>query len=163
MGGELNSVFGRNQSSSPPTDHVQEMGWLRDSRRGDTLAFNRLVLKWERTVYNVAYRMLQDRDDAAEASQEIFFAAYRNIRRFRMDSKFSTWLYRIAYNTFLNHQRRPRLVVPMEEDHAASSRDPSPGQEQDLLEDERVRDAYLGRDESVFFARIDSLSPFCHH
>ena len=153
MGGELNSVFGRNQSSSPPTDHVQEMGWLRDSRRGDTLAFNRLVLKWERTVYNVAYRMLQDRDDAAEASQEIFFAAYRNIRRFRMDSKFSTWLYRIAVNHCISRARkRPPgthvaltemerdAVAPPEALRAASTQDGELLRQEDQ---NRVRQALL--------------------
>ena len=87
-------------------DHVQETAWVAASQGGDTLAFNRLVLKWERTVYNVALRMLQDRDEAAEATQEVFLAAFRNIRRFRQDSKFSTWIYRIAVNHCVSRARR---------------------------------------------------------
>ena len=68
------------------------------SQKGDPVSFNRLVLKWERSVYSLAIRMLRDREEAAEATQDIFLLAYKSIRRFRLDSKFSTWLYRIAIN-----------------------------------------------------------------
>ena len=87
-------------------DLIQENAWVAASQRGDTLAFNRLVLKWERTVYNVALRMLQDRDEAAEATQEVFLSAFKHIRRFRQDAKFSTWLYRIAINYCVSRARR---------------------------------------------------------
>jgi RNA polymerase sigma-70 factor, ECF subfamily len=83
----------------------QESSWVAASQKGDALAFNRLVLKWERTVYNVALRMLRDREEAAEATQEAFLLAFKNIRRFRKDSKFSTWLYRIALNQCVNRAR----------------------------------------------------------
>jgi RNA polymerase sigma-70 factor (ECF subfamily) len=75
------------------------------SQQGDTLAFNRLVLKWEGTIFNVALRMLQDREEAADATQEIFFLAFKSIRRFRSDSRFSTWLYRIALNHCISRAR----------------------------------------------------------
>jgi RNA polymerase sigma-70 factor (ECF subfamily) len=70
------------------------------------LAFNRLVLKWERTVFNVALRMLQDRDEAAEATQEVFLLAFKNIRHFRQESRFSTWLYRITLNRCVTRARQ---------------------------------------------------------
>ena len=90
------------------TCQSQESSWVSASQEGDTLAFNRLVLKWERTVYNVASRMLQDREEAAEASQEIFLLAFKSIRRFRGDSKFSTWLYRITLNHCISRlKQRP--------------------------------------------------------
>lgn len=106
MNQELNSVWGQGSSLPSSLDHAQEKAWIAASQRGDAMAFNRLVLKWERTVYNVAMRMLQDRDDAAEAAQEVFLLAYRNIRRFRQDAKFSTWLYRIAINHCISRARR---------------------------------------------------------
>lgn len=107
MNQELNSVWGQGGSALPSSlDHAQEKAWIAESQRGDTMAFNRLVLKWERAIYNVAMRMLQDRDDAAEAAQEVFLLAYRNIRRFRQDAKFSTWLYRIAINHCISRARR---------------------------------------------------------
>jgi len=97
-------------------DAVQETSWIRSSQRGDTLAFNRLVLKWEGTVYNVALRMLRDPSEASEASQDIFLLAYRNIRRFRAESRFSTWLYRIAINHCISRARRrpPGIHIPLE-------------------------------------------------
>lgn len=88
------------------TGRTQEDLWVEASRKGDTQAFNRLVLKWEKTVYNIALRMLQDQEEAAEATQDIFLRAYRNIKRFRHDAAFSTWLHRIAINQCISSLRR---------------------------------------------------------
>ncbi len=86
-------------------EHIQESSWVAASQRGDSAAFNRLVLKWEKKVYNIAVRMLQNREEAAEATQEIFLLAFKNIRRFRKDARFSTWLYRIALNHCITQVR----------------------------------------------------------
>ncbi len=104
-------------------DQVQESAWVAASQRGDTLAFNRLVLKWEQTIYNVALRMLQNRDEATEAAQEVFLLAYRNIRRFRQDARFSTWLYRIAINHCVSRARRrpPGLHISLDSDDSATA------------------------------------------
>jgi RNA polymerase sigma-70 factor, ECF subfamily len=89
-----------------------EESWVKASQRGDVAAFNRLVLKWERRVYNLAYRMLHDADDAAETTQEVFLKAFRGIRSFRRDSHFSTWLYRIAANQCMTRlKKRNRLPL----------------------------------------------------
>ena len=77
---------------------VQESAWVSASQRGDALCFNRLVLKWEKPIYNLCLRMLLDQDEAAESAQEVFCSAFKNIQRFRRDARFSTWLYRIAVN-----------------------------------------------------------------
>ncbi|MBN2321721.1 MAG: sigma-70 family RNA polymerase sigma factor [Acidobacteria bacterium] len=98
------SVADRRIASSPRK--TQEDLWVAASRQGDTQAFNRLVLKWEKTVYNIALRMLQDREEAAEATQDIFLRAYRNIQRFRRDARFSTWICRIAMNHCITCLRR---------------------------------------------------------
>jgi RNA polymerase sigma-70 factor, ECF subfamily len=85
-----------------------ESSWVSASQKGDTSAFNRLVLKWEKNIFNLACRMLYDHEEAAEATQEVFLLAFRNIRRFRRDSKFSTWLYRIALNHCISRlKQRP--------------------------------------------------------
>lgn len=113
------------QGRSTPglTENVQEKVWITSSQRGDSLAFNRLVLKWEKMIYNLALRMLQDRDEAAEATQETFLSAFKNIRRFRRDSKFSTWLYRIAVNHCISRARgRPPGTHVSLEDEAQSAR-----------------------------------------
>jgi len=102
-------------SSRTTLDSVQEAAWIRASQSGDLMAFNRLVLKWEHTIYNLTLRMLQNPEDAAETTQEIFFAAFRNISRFRKNSRFSTWLYRIAVNHCLTRlRRRPPVHYSLE-------------------------------------------------
>ena len=63
------------QGIAPSPGRTQEDLWVEASRKGDTRAFNRLVLKWEKTVYNITLRMLQDREEAVEATQDIFFRA----------------------------------------------------------------------------------------
>lgn len=99
-------------------EHAQEELWIAASQSGDALAFNRLVLKWESRIFNATLKMLQDRDEAADATQEVFLSAYKNIRRFRRDSKFSTWLYRIAINHCLSRARRrpPGVHLSLDDD-----------------------------------------------
>jgi RNA polymerase sigma-70 factor (ECF subfamily) len=113
----------REQKRDTMEDQSQETSWVSASQRGDTLAFNRLVLKWEKTVYNVALRMLQNREDAAEATQEVFFLAFRNIRSFRRDSRFSTWLYRIVLNHCVTSVKRrpPGTHLSLDDETAAIS------------------------------------------
>ncbi len=109
MNEDMSSAMVQSASSQASSKQDQENSWVSASQSGDTRAFNCLVLKWEKTVYNVALRMLQDRDEAAEATQEVFLAAFRSIRRFRRDSKFSTWIYRIVLNHCLTRvKQRPQ-------------------------------------------------------
>jgi RNA polymerase sigma-70 factor (ECF subfamily) len=117
----LTSMWNQDRSLPAPAEYVQENAWVTSSQRGDTLAFNRLVLKWEKTIYNLALRMLQDRDEAAEATQETFLSAFKNIRRFRRDSKFSTWLFRIAVNHCISRARRRPPGTHFSLDDAAQS------------------------------------------
>jgi len=106
MKDDLTAMWNRDASLPAAPEFVQENAWVISSQRGDALAFNRLVLKWESRVYNLALRMLQHPDEAAEATQEVFLSAYKSIRRFRRDAKFSTWLYRIALNHCISRARR---------------------------------------------------------
>ncbi len=106
-GGVLNkSVAGSREWMASVKEEDQEAVWIRESKRGNTAAFNHLVLRWEKTVYNLALRMLQDEDEASEATQEVFLRAFKSIRRFRGRARFSTWLYRIAGNLCLTRLRR---------------------------------------------------------
>ncbi|MGH9847243.1 MAG: RNA polymerase sigma factor [Blastocatellia bacterium] len=65
---------------------------------GETDAFGLLVRRWERPIYGLSLRMLGRDEDARDVCQETFLAAFRNLRKFRGDAKFSSWLYRIALN-----------------------------------------------------------------
>jgi RNA polymerase sigma-70 factor (ECF subfamily) len=79
------------------------------SQRGQREAFDRLVQRYQRDVYRLCYRYVNNHHDASDMAQEVFLKAYRAIGSFRGDSSFSTWLYRIAVNTCLNFRaaRRP--------------------------------------------------------
>lgn len=78
-------------------------------QRGEREAFDRLVERYQRDVYRLCYRYVNNHEDASDVAQEVFLRAYRAIGRFRGDSAFSTWLYRIAVNACLNFRaaRRP--------------------------------------------------------
>ena len=108
----LDSAISKHRpADSESLETTQEVEWVKASQRGDTLAFNRLVLKWERSVYNLNLRMLQDPDEAAEVTQDVFLSAFQAIRRFQHTAKFSTWLYRIACNQCLSRLRqRPQAI-----------------------------------------------------
>ena len=74
-------------------------------KRGDEAAWSELVEATHREVFTVCLRILRDRDDAAEATQDAFLKAWRGLSRFRGDAMFTTWLYRIAVNAAISKQR----------------------------------------------------------
>ena len=80
-------------------------------QKGDKKAFDVLVLKYQHKVIKVIMRYIRDPSEALDVAQEAFLKAYRALPRFRGDSAFYTWLYRIAINTAKNHlvaaRRRP--------------------------------------------------------
>lgn len=79
-------------------EHAAEAAWLQAAKKGDLAAFNRLVLMYQEQVYNVAYRLLGDPDEAADATQETFLKAYERLHQHR-GGAFRAWLLRIATNT----------------------------------------------------------------
>lgn len=87
------------------------------ARAGDREAFGRLVQRYQRRVYVVAYRMTGSDDEARDVAQEAFIRAFRAMDRFDGRCSFFTWIYRIVVNTALNHIRRRgrRAELPLEE------------------------------------------------
>lgn len=107
---------------------------------GDANAFEDLVLKYEKTVYNLALRMVGDRDDASDMTQEAFIKAYGSLSSFRGDSKFSVWIYRITTNVcldFLRSKSRKQqvslTVSDDDEDAQLDIPDPKADPEQQLI------------------------------
>lgn len=87
------------------------------AREGDGAAFARLVSRYDRRILGLALDMVGNAEDARDVFQEAMLAAYRGLRKFRMESEFSTWLYRIAVNraiTFRNQRRRRVTPEPSE-------------------------------------------------
>ena len=76
---------------------------------GEPDAFGEIVRRWERRIYALSYGMLGREEDARDATQETFIAAFRNLRNFRGDAKVSSWLHRIAVNQCITKQRRAKV------------------------------------------------------
>lgn len=85
---------------------------------GDADAFGELVTRWERRIFALSYGMLGREEDARDATQETFIAAFRNLSGFRGDAKVSSWLHRIAVNQCITRQRRAKVrgESPLEDD-----------------------------------------------
>ena len=78
------------------------------SRGGDAESFNQLILRWERPIYALAYRVIGREEDARDVCQETFLRAFRALPGFKGQAKFSSWLYRIALNLCRDWIRRQR-------------------------------------------------------
>ena len=94
------------------------------SRGGDVDSFNQLILRWERPIYALAYRVIGREEDARDVCQDTFLRAFRALPVFKGEAKFSSWIYRIALNLCRDWIRRQRRtpVVQMPEDAEAVER-----------------------------------------
>lgn len=110
--------------ASSPVD-ADEAGLVTASQTGDQDAFARLVQLHQRRVFNLVFRMLQNYEEANETTQETFLAAWQGLPSFRGDARFSTWLYRIAYNCCLKQlelrKREKALHEAVQEDQRLES------------------------------------------
>lgn len=90
---------------------------VRRVQAGNTEAFEELVRRYERKIYNVVYRLMGNEQDTREALQDTFLRAYRFIGKFQFKSSFFTWLYRIATNTSLTklRQRKAPVMVSLDD------------------------------------------------
>ncbi len=121
---------------------MDEQRLIAQAQRGDLHAFNQLVLAYQSTLYNVAYRILGDADAAADAVQDAFVSAYKAIARFRGGS-FKAWLLRIVTNACYDQlrvkQRRPTDSLDdmlVEPEHDTTLRDNSESPEDFVLRQE---------------------------
>lgn len=111
---------------------------------GDEAAFEALVLLYEKKIYTLCRRMCPNEEDAQEAAQDAFLAAWRSIGSFRRESSFSTWLYRLATNACIDLLRRSRRngaggVSLDDEETALELVDPQPLPQQELEKHETQR------------------------
>jgi len=90
------------------------------SIRGDIEAFETLIRSHQKKVYNIALRMTKNPDDAQELAQDTFVRAFTAIKKFRGDSSFSTWLYRIAMNVCTDFLRKKSKVVMVSMEQSAT-------------------------------------------
>ena len=91
-------------------EQMSEDALIREFQNGDTEAFNPLVLKYQKKIYNFLYRRVRDREAAKDLCQEVFLKAFKALPNFKGDSTFYSWVYRIAINCSIDYQRQQSRV-----------------------------------------------------
>ena len=123
-------------------------------REGDRIAAEEIVERTYSAVYASLYRLCSDGDLAADLTQETYRKAWEALGSFDGRSQLFTWLYRIAYTTFLNHIRRPRLMTSLDAPETPEMPDRTPGADELLSDAEeagRLRSAVLQLPEDLRF------------
>jgi RNA polymerase sigma-70 factor (ECF subfamily) len=92
---------------------VEDADLIRQAARGGVEAFNLLVSRWEKRVYNYLLRITANREDALDLAQDVFLKAYQNLRKLEDPGRFAPWLYRIAHNEAYSmfRKRKPETDV----------------------------------------------------
>ena len=93
---------------------VEDSDLIAKARRKDVEAYNLLVSRWERRIYNYLLRLVKDREDALDLSQDVFLKAYQNLGKLEDASRFAPWLFRIAHNEAYSLLRKNRPETDLE-------------------------------------------------
>ncbi len=104
-------VLGKALTTSPERVLEADEDWslVQRTQAGESVAFDRLMIKYRERLYSVIYNLVGHRDDAADLTQDSFVRAFQAIHRFAGDASFFTWLYRIGINAACGHLRRNKL------------------------------------------------------
>ena len=110
--------MGAIQKVNEPAPLTEELVLVNAAKAGDVGAFEELVRRYDRNVFRIAQHITQNREDAEDVVQDAFLKAYENLPQFQMQSKFYTWLVRIAVNEALMklRRRRPERMVSLDEE-----------------------------------------------
>jgi len=144
----------RDVSASMPSPWPDERTLLQAIRAGDAAAAEELVERTYSAVFASVYRLCGDSDLAADLTQETYQKAWAALKGFDGRSQLFTWLYRIAYTTFLNYVRRPRRMTSLDEPDSIDVPDSSPRVDDmlaDAEEGERLRKAVMQLPEDLRF------------
>ena len=91
---------------------VEDADLIRQAARGNVEAYNLLVSRWEKRVYNYLLRLARNHEDALDLTQDVFLKAYQNLRKLDDPERFAPWLYRIAHEAYsMFRKRRPTTAA----------------------------------------------------
>ena len=134
---------------------MKESDLVEKLKGDDSTALRTLYEIYKERIYNVCYRMLNNQQDAEDATQDVFIKAFRSIYQFHGNAKLSTWLYQIAVNTSLNYIRRKKITTWFSLDFLV-------GKEESVLDNTNIRpDLEMEKSESEALVQqaIQSLPP----
>ena len=106
---------------------VEDRDLILEARRDRVEAYNLLVSRWEKRIYNYLLRLVKNREDALDLSQDVFLKAYQNLRKLEDPSRFAPWLYRIAHNEAYSLLRKNRPETDIEDVPLETWSEPGPG------------------------------------
>ncbi len=101
-----------------------EMKLIEQCIKGDRQAFEALLIQYEKPVFNAAYRMLNNREDASDVTQTVFLKVYENFDSFDPSRRFFSWVYRITLNESINWLSKQKRLEPLQHETAADSKSP---------------------------------------
>lgn len=108
MDGVCLELGGKAPAQSSPLTGAEERELIRRAQRGDRSAFDSLVRQYDQHVLRLVLQMVGSAEEARDLYQEVFLKVYRSLRHFRLDSRFSTWLYRVVLNVCFDYFRRQK-------------------------------------------------------
>ncbi|MDR1202364.1 MAG: RNA polymerase sigma factor [Tannerellaceae bacterium] len=104
--------------------------YIKRIQEGDTTAYACILDKYSRQVYSLAFKVVRNKEDAEELAQDVFLKVFKHLNGFKGDSSFSTWIYRIAYNTAISYTRKKKqewlaieesMIVNVSEEEVANA------------------------------------------
>ena len=106
---------------------VEDRDLIGQARRDNVEAYNMLVSRWDKRIYNYLLRLVKNREDALDLSQDVFLKAYQNLRKLEDPDRFAPWIYRIAHNEAYSYLRKNRPETDLEDAQFEPWLEPGPG------------------------------------
>ncbi|MBK8610578.1 MAG: sigma-70 family RNA polymerase sigma factor [Chitinophagaceae bacterium] len=94
-------------------ENIDDQVYINRVLDGDTQAFSMLVNRYKDMVFSLSLKLIRNREEAEEAAQDSFVKVFRSLNKFKGDSKFSTWLYKVTYNTGLDQVKKNKRTQPV--------------------------------------------------
>ncbi len=130
---------------------------IADCLKGQTAAFGELVRRYQDRLFNTVFRLVDSAEDAQDVVQEAFLHAYQSLDRFKGESQFFTWLYRIAVNSAISLKRKQRIVVSLHLDREGQGGVPEPHDVSELSQPDLALER--ADEERRIQAALNRLSP----